>query len=558
MASKRKPERADVCIIGAGASGATAAKVLTEARRPGRGPGARALADARRRFGGDELANVNRYNLWPDPLLNPRTVRTTADEEARGRAVLPGAADGRRRHGPLAGLAAALHRERLPPAHASPATCPAPTLADWPITYDELEPYYDQGRVGVRRLRPGRRQHVRGAAQPRLPVPAAAAVALRARSSTRAARSSAGTPSRPRRRPCRGPYNGRPATVVSAFAQQHGDPTGTRSSALNVFIPDAVATGRYDLRPDCYVRELTVDEPGPGARRGLPGRRRRHRRAGGRRVHPGLRRDRVGAAAAPVAVRPLPERARQRQRPGRAQRHLPRVQRRGRPFDDPIYAWAGGGYVSASTLRVLRARRAPRLRRRRPHRGRRRRHPAADQLAPARRPDLGRRGEAGRPRVLQPQHGGRPWCCTTCRSTTTGSSSTTRSTDAWGLPGRADHAQAARERPRAGPLPHRPQRGDPGGGRRDEGRTRSTSTGSPATARTSTARPGWATTRTPRCWTAWCRAHEVDNLYVVDGGPFPTGTGANPTLTIMANAWRVAEHIAAGGRREPTAAATAA
>ena len=45
----------------------------------------------------------------------------------------------------------------------------------------------------------------------------------------------------------------------------------------------------------------------------------------------------------------------------------------------------------------------------------------------------------------------------------------------------------------------------------------------------------------------WCRAHEVDNLFVVDGGPFPTATGANPTLTIMANAWRVAEHIASGG-----------
>ena len=43
----------------------------------------------------------------------------------------------------------------------------------------------------------------------------------------------------------------------------------------------------------------------------------------------------------------------------------------------------------------------------------------------------------------------------------------------------------------------------------------------------------------------WCRAHEVENLYVVDGGPFPTATGANPTLTIMANAWRVAEKIAA-------------
>jgi choline dehydrogenase-like flavoprotein len=30
----------------------------------------------------------------------------------------------------------------------------------------------------------------------------------------------------------------------------------------------------------------------------------------------------------------------------------------------------------------------------------------------------------------------------------------------------------------------------------------------------------------------------------VDGGPFPTATGANPTLTIMANAWRVSAYIA--------------
>jgi choline dehydrogenase-like flavoprotein len=42
----------------------------------------------------------------------------------------------------------------------------------------------------------------------------------------------------------------------------------------------------------------------------------------------------------------------------------------------------------------------------------------------------------------------------------------------------------------------------------------------------------------------WCQAHEVANLFVVGGGPFPTATGANPTLTIMANAWRVADFIA--------------
>jgi choline dehydrogenase-like flavoprotein len=45
-----------------------------------------------------------------------------------------------------------------------------------------------------------------------------------------------------------------------------------------------------------------------------------------------------------------------------------------------------------------------------------------------------------------------------------------------------------------------------------------------------------------------CRAHEVDNLFVVDGGPLPTAIGANPTLTMMAKAWRVADNIIAGGR----------
>jgi choline dehydrogenase-like flavoprotein len=42
-----------------------------------------------------------------------------------------------------------------------------------------------------------------------------------------------------------------------------------------------------------------------------------------------------------------------------------------------------------------------------------------------------------------------------------------------------------------------------------------------------------------------CRAHEVDNLYVVDASFFPSCGAVNPALTIMANAIRVGEHIAA-------------
>jgi choline dehydrogenase-like flavoprotein len=40
-----------------------------------------------------------------------------------------------------------------------------------------------------------------------------------------------------------------------------------------------------------------------------------------------------------------------------------------------------------------------------------------------------------------------------------------------------------------------------------------------------------------------CRAHDVDNLYVVDGSFFASSAAVNPALTIMANALRVADHL---------------
>jgi len=48
----------------------------------------------------------------------------------------------------------------------------------------------------------------------------------------------------------------------------------------------------------------------------------------------------------------------------------------------------------------------------------------------------------------------------------------------------------------------------------------------------------------------WCRAHDVPNLWVVDGSCFPTSAGYNPTLTILANAYRVADHFIAEARRQ--------
>jgi choline dehydrogenase-like flavoprotein len=40
-----------------------------------------------------------------------------------------------------------------------------------------------------------------------------------------------------------------------------------------------------------------------------------------------------------------------------------------------------------------------------------------------------------------------------------------------------------------------------------------------------------------------CKAHEVDNLYVVDTSFFPSSSAVNPALTAMANALRVGDHL---------------
>uniref|UniRef100_UPI0025DB4212 GMC oxidoreductase n=1 Tax=uncultured Xylophilus sp. TaxID=296832 RepID=UPI0025DB4212 len=41
-----------------------------------------------------------------------------------------------------------------------------------------------------------------------------------------------------------------------------------------------------------------------------------------------------------------------------------------------------------------------------------------------------------------------------------------------------------------------------------------------------------------------CKAHELDNLYIADASFFVSSAAVNPTLTIIANALRVADRIA--------------
>jgi choline dehydrogenase-like flavoprotein len=41
----------------------------------------------------------------------------------------------------------------------------------------------------------------------------------------------------------------------------------------------------------------------------------------------------------------------------------------------------------------------------------------------------------------------------------------------------------------------------------------------------------------------FCQAHDVNNVFVVDGAPLVTNPDKNPTLTIMALSWRASEHL---------------
>src|SRR5207248_11054050 len=41
----------------------------------------------------------------------------------------------------------------------------------------------------------------------------------------------------------------------------------------------------------------------------------------------------------------------------------------------------------------------------------------------------------------------------------------------------------------------------------------------------------------------WCQTWDVPNLFVTDGAVFVSNADKNPTLTILALAWRAADHI---------------
>ena len=60
---------------------------------------------------------------------------------------------------------------------------------------------------------------------------------------------------------------------------------------------------------------------------------------------------------------------------------------------------------------------------------------------------------------------------------------------------------------------------------------------------TRSARRAWATTPPPSVLNRWQQAHEVRNLFVMDGSVYPSSACQNPTLTMMALAARACDYL---------------
>ncbi|NJN84321.1 MAG: GMC family oxidoreductase [Caldilineaceae bacterium] len=134
------------------------------------------------------------------------------------------------------------------------------TLADWPVGYDELEPYYTQIEQEIGVAGDGAENPFLPRSKP-LPMPSLRPFKLgeRFRQVTHA------MGLHPYSVPVGQnsiPFDGRPATEYSPWSAGFGAPLGDRWDPSLSHIPEALATGNLDLRTHCRVLRVLTDADG--------------------------------------------------------------------------------------------------------------------------------------------------------------------------------------------------------------------------------------------------------------------------------------------------------
>jgi choline dehydrogenase-like flavoprotein len=269
----------DILIVGSGAGGGVAAWVLAEA-------GYRVLVLEKgpwlddNAFSNDDVKFGYRDFYTQDILVEPRTFRADPLRQAQVNHVSPlsRCVGGGSLHYGAASFRFVPDQFRAASKYGVP---PGSTLADWPLTYDELEPHYAAVEHGVviAGIAPGFPQVQQTALAGTItPNPLAGSLGLHysrqypvppvdQRYDAQAfAKGANAAGLHPYPTPCAvntvEGFEGRHACVNCGFCNGWGCPNGAKSSTRVSVLKKAIDTGRCEVRAECAVQQVLLDSRG--------------------------------------------------------------------------------------------------------------------------------------------------------------------------------------------------------------------------------------------------------------------------------------------------------